>query len=176
MLTDEIHGGEGDDTIQGGEGSDIIFGEEGNDFLFADSPNSAISLLVNQQNLTLEDSIGREFHLQDPVIQTIEEEELIDIIRNELVSTISINIFNLDISIQVITNNLQKTNNDNNNEENDDVQLSGGSGNDYLFGGSGNDILAGGLGKDFFDCNEGIDIILDFDLKEDTANNNCEEI
>ena len=117
MLTDEIHGGEGDDTIQGGEGSDIIFGEEGNDFLFADSPNSAISLLVNQQNLTLEDSIGREFHLQDPVIQTIEEEELIDIIRNELVSTISINIFNLDISIQVITNNLQKTNNDNNNEE-----------------------------------------------------------
>ena len=77
LLTDEIHGGEGDDTLQGGEGSDIILGEDGNDYLFADSPDSAISLLVNSQTLVLEDSIGREFQLQDPVLQAIEQEDLL---------------------------------------------------------------------------------------------------
>ena len=166
LLTDEIHGGKGDDTIQGGEGSDVIFGEEGNDFLFADSPSSAISLLVTQQNLYLEDSIGKEFQLQDPVIQTIEAENLVDIIINELVSEVP-----FIINSTVTESLLDKKQNNNNN-----IQLSGGSGSDHIFGGSGDDILKGGSGKDFFDCNEGIDTVLDYDSKEDTASLNCENI
>jgi hypothetical protein len=36
------------------------------------------------------------------------------------------------------------------------------------------DVLTGGPGKDYFDCNEDIDRILEFDPDEDTANVNCE--
>lgn len=168
LLTDEIHGGKGDDTIQGGEGSDVIFGEEGNDFLFADSPNSAISLLVNQQNLNLEDSIEKEFQLQDPVIQTIEAEKLVDIIFNVLVSEVPLGIINSTVTESLLDKKQNKNNNN--------IQLSGGSGDDHIFGGSGDDILKGGSGKDFFDCNEGIDTVLDFNSKEDTTNTNCENI
>ena len=191
LLTDEIHGGKGDDTIQGGEGSDVIFGEEGNDFLFADSPNSAISLLVNQQNLNLEDSIGKEFHLQDPVIQTIDAEKLVDIIINELVSEVPLGIINstvteslLDIinelvsevPLGIINSTVTESLLDKKQINNKNIQLSGGSGDDHIFGGSGDDILEGGSGKDFFDCNEGIDTVLDFNSKEDTIITNCEKI
>lgn len=31
-------------------------------------------------------------------------------------------------------------------------------------------------GRDFFDCNEGVDRVLDFDPDEDTANVNCENL
>ena len=178
LLTDEIHGDEGDDTLQGGEGSDIIFGEDGNDYLFADSPNSAISLLVNLQKLDLEDSIGKEFQLQDPVIQTIEEEDLLSIISQELIPPLSLDLTNTSIVIPSFThnNNQQQNINEHNENSKNAVQLSGGSGDDHIFGGSGDDILNGGSGKDFFDCNEGIDTVLDFNSKEDTINTNCENI
>jgi Ca2+-binding RTX toxin-like protein len=52
--------------------------------------------------------------------------------------------------------------------------ISGGEGDDKLFGASDNDILIGGPGNDFFDCNEGLDTVTDFDDDEDTANANCE--
>jgi Ca2+-binding RTX toxin-like protein len=175
LLTDEIHGDEGDDTLQGGEGSDVIFGEDGDDYLFADSPNSAISLLLNSQNLEFEDSIGNEFQLQDPVIQAIEEEELLSIIDKELISAISLGLGNNSIVIPSFNNNNQQNINHVENS-NDAVQLSGGSGNDHIFGGSGDDILDGGPGRDFFDCNEGIDTVIDYNSKEDTININCENI
>ena len=41
---------------------------------------------------------------------------------------------------------------------------------------SGNDVLVGGPGHDVFDCGEGIDQVLDFNLKEDTSSTNCEII
>jgi Ca2+-binding RTX toxin-like protein len=183
LLTDEIHGDEGDDMIQGGEGSDIIFGEDGNDYLFADSPNSAISLLVTSQTLTLEDSIGKEFQLQDPVIQAIKEEDLLSKISEELLmSKISPNLDNISMIIQAFNNNnnnqLQQKIDEINDIDNPNntVQLNGGPGHDHIFGGSGDDILKGGTGKDFFDCNEGIDTVLDYNSKEDTININCENI
>jgi Ca2+-binding RTX toxin-like protein len=52
--------------------------------------------------------------------------------------------------------------------------ISGGKGDDKLFGASDNDILIGGPGNDFFDCNEGLDTVTDFDEDDDTANANCE--
>ncbi|MGE3858919.1 MAG: hypothetical protein AB7F53_02920 [Nitrososphaeraceae archaeon] len=180
LLSDEIHGDEGDDTLQGGEGSDIIFGEDGNDYLFADSPNSAISLLVNSQTLVLEDSIGREFQLQDPVLQVIEQEDLLSKISQELrnpripqnlVSNVSILIHPFNANNNKLQTTVPQIDNSDNN-----VQLSGGNGDDHIFGGSGDDILKGGPGKDFFDCNEGMDTVVDYNSKEDTVSINCEEI
>jgi Ca2+-binding RTX toxin-like protein len=176
VLTDEIHGDEGDDTIQGGEGSDIVFGEDGNDYLFADSPNSAISLLVNSQDLEFEDSIRKEFQLQDTVIQAIEEEDLLSIISQESIPQISLGLGNTSIIIPSFNNSNNQQNINHVENSKDTVQLSGGSGNDHIFGGSGDDILDGGPGKDFFDCNEGIDTVIDYNSKEDTTNINCENI
>jgi RTX calcium-binding nonapeptide repeat (4 copies) len=69
--------------------------------------------------------------------------------------------------------------------EGDDI-LAGGMGDDYLIGENGNDklyggveddILQGGLGADYFDCGDGIDIVIDFDLEQSDDNaGNCEEI
>ena len=50
----------------------------------------------------------------------------------------------------------------------------GGKGDDHLYGGSDSDVLVGGPGHDIFDCGEGVDRIVDFDPKEDTAGTNCE--
>jgi Ca2+-binding RTX toxin-like protein len=67
----------------------------------------------------------------------------------------------------------------------DDI-LSGGMGDNFLvgeqgddkqYGGSEDDILQGGSGADYFDCGEGIDIIIDFNIEEGDDNaGNCEEI
>jgi Ca2+-binding RTX toxin-like protein len=56
------------------------------------------------------------------------------------------------------------------------ASLYGGKGDDTLLGGSDNDVLTGGPGHDYFDCNEGWDIVTDYDPKEDTNNNNCEKL
>lgn len=55
--------------------------------------------------------------------------------------------------------------------------LVGEQGNDKLYGGTEDDILHGGQGADYFDCGEGIDIIIDFNIDESDDNaGNCEEI
>jgi Ca2+-binding RTX toxin-like protein len=69
--------------------------------------------------------------------------------------------------------------------EGDDI-LAGGMGDDYLIGENGNDklyggveddILQGGPGADYFDCGDGIDVVIDFDLEQADDNaGNCEEI
>jgi Ca2+-binding RTX toxin-like protein len=58
-----------------------------------------------------------------------------------------------------------------------DDYLIGENGNDKLYGGVEDDILQGGLGADYFDCGDGIDIVIDFDLEQSDDNaGNCEEI
>lgn len=54
--------------------------------------------------------------------------------------------------------------------------LYGGDGNDKLYGGSDNDVFTGGSGDNYFDCNEGLDTVTDFDPQKDTANANCENL
>jgi Ca2+-binding RTX toxin-like protein len=55
--------------------------------------------------------------------------------------------------------------------------LVGERGNDKLYGGEEDDILHGGPGADYFDCGDGIDIVIDFDLQQADDNaGNCEEI
>src|SRR5215208_709717 len=59
----------------------------------------------------------------------------------------------------------------------DDDLLVGGGGNNHLFGDIGNDVLKGGdnTGANYFDCGEGIDIIIDFDpARGDITAGNCE--
>jgi RTX calcium-binding nonapeptide repeat (4 copies) len=58
-----------------------------------------------------------------------------------------------------------------------DDYLIGENGNDKLYGGVEDDILQGGPGADYFDCGDGIDIIIDFELEQADDNaGNCEEI
>jgi hypothetical protein len=59
----------------------------------------------------------------------------------------------------------------------DDDLIVGGSGNNHLFGDIGNDVLKGGenSGANYFDCGEGIDIIVDFNpARGDITAGNCE--
>jgi Ca2+-binding RTX toxin-like protein len=59
----------------------------------------------------------------------------------------------------------------------DDDYLVGGQGNDKLYGDVGDDILVGELGSDYFDCGDGVDVVIDFNLTEgDDSAGNCEEI
>jgi hypothetical protein len=52
--------------------------------------------------------------------------------------------------------------------------LYGGKGDDHLYGSADSDVLIGGSGHDVFDCGEGVDLVRDFDPKEDTTGTNCE--
>jgi Ca2+-binding RTX toxin-like protein len=59
----------------------------------------------------------------------------------------------------------------------EDDLIVGGRGSNHLFGDIGNDVLKGGedSGANYFDCGEGIDIIVDFNLeKGDVTAGNCE--
>jgi Ca2+-binding RTX toxin-like protein len=50
-----------------------------------------------------------------------------------------------------------------------------GAGDDRLFGDLGNVVLEGGEGADFFDCGDGIDIVLDFEPAQgDIIKDDCE--
>jgi Ca2+-binding RTX toxin-like protein len=55
--------------------------------------------------------------------------------------------------------------------------LIGEQGNDKLYGGVDDDILQGSEGADYFDCGDGVDIVIDFNIEEGDDNaGNCEEI
>ncbi|MGI8833671.1 MAG: calcium-binding protein [Nitrososphaeraceae archaeon] len=55
--------------------------------------------------------------------------------------------------------------------------LIGEQGNDKLYGGADDDILQGAEGADYFDCGDGVDIVIDFNIGEGDDNaGNCEEI
>ena len=59
----------------------------------------------------------------------------------------------------------------------DDDLVLGENGNDKIYGDLGDDVLAGGNGADYFDCGEGIDVIIDFNLDQgDDRASNCEEL
>jgi Ca2+-binding RTX toxin-like protein len=59
----------------------------------------------------------------------------------------------------------------------DDDYLIGNEGNDKLYGSERDDILVGGHGADYFDCGEGTDVVIDFNISENDDNaGDCEEI
>jgi Ca2+-binding RTX toxin-like protein len=150
---DVIYGGDGDDSIQGGGGLDNIYGQDGNDYIYADSSISLSSELAGNQT----------------AIVTSLEEKLLGIGEQNVVS-------NSDISAKFIPASDIFASLNSNMLLYSESHLDGGEGDDYLFGGSDNDVLVGGPGKDFFECNEGLDTVTDFDPDEDTANVDCEMI
>ena len=163
---DTVFGGKGNDIISGGTGFDRLFGEDGNDVIIGDSTLSLTSSLVgnelaainrfNELLLGVNSSAPPVFTTSSISVLTTgmeltnDTKEPADIFASQINST--------DIPLT----NVQL--------------LDGGKGNDYLLGSSGNDLFIGGPGHDYFDCNEGSDRILDFNPKEDTANNNCDVI
>lgn len=149
---DIIYGGDGNDIIQGGGGFDKLFGGNGNDVLIADAE-------INLVGPQIFDEI---------IINNRTNNLLLGTNSNSSVSTGQFNIKNVNGSDVFESEG-----------PNDIVNmpislLDGGEGDDHLIGTSGNEFYKGGPGRDYFDCNEGIDTVLDFNTKEDTASVNCE--
>ena len=150
---DIIYGGDGSDSIQGGEGIDNIFGEDGDDFIYADGSTSLADSLIG-------DEIAIVNNLNDWLLG-VDNQNFVTITDISITGN-SVS----DVFISLNSNMLVFS----------ESYLDGGNGDDHLFGGSLNDVLTGGPGRDFYDCNEGLDRVLDFDPDEDTANVNCESL
>ena len=142
----------GSDSIQGGEGIDNIFGDDGDDFIYADGSTSLVS------------GIGDEIAIVNAF-----NDWLLGVGNQNFVT-------NIDLSINGNGVGNVFTSLNSNMLIFSESYLDGGNGDDHIFGGSLNDVLKGGPGNDFFDCNEGLDRVLDFDPDEDTANVNCESL
>lgn len=150
---DIIYGGAGNDVIQGGGGFDKLFGGDGNDVLIADAEISLVGpqifdeiIINNRTNKLL---LGTDSNSSSV---SASQFHFKNVNRSDIFESESPNdLVNMRISL-----------------------LDGGKGDDHLVGTSGNEFYIGGPGHDFFDCNEGIDTVLDFNPQEDTANANCE--
>jgi Ca2+-binding RTX toxin-like protein len=150
---DVLYGGDGGDSIQGGGDLDNIFGQDGNDYIYADSSINLSSELVGNQTAIVNSLEGKLLGIEDQ-----------SVVMNSDISIKGVGVS--DIFASLNSNMLLYS----------ESHLDGGEGDDYLFGGSDNDVLVGGPGNDFFECNEGIDSVLDFDPDEDTANVDCETL
>ena len=153
---DVIDGGLGDDTIQGGSALDKLFGQDGNDYLYADSSTSSASSLTENKSLSTSEIL---VDLNSSV-----KAQSVQVINNN--TSLGNGSETVDVFSSLVTDILLTQ----------QSFMDGGIGDDHLYGGSGDDNLFGGPGHDFFDCGEGIDQVLDFDLEEDTINTNCETI
>ena len=153
---DIIYGGDGSDSIQGGSAFDKLFGQAGDDYIYADATTSLVGLQTTNETAINERVnelfLGLDKSTLSDADKIIISDSLNDIGENpEIFGSTQSDLLLLPVSLLV-----------------------GGAGDDHLFGGSGNDVLIGGPGHDFFDCNEGIDRVLDYDPNDDTLNTNCE--
>jgi len=153
---DIVYGGNGSDSIQGGSAFDKLFGQDGDDYIYADATTSLAS-----SQTTNESAINNRFNelflgLDTNDLSDTEQIVIADSINRNSQSSNIFGSTQSDLLLMQVS------------------LLVGGEGNDHLFGGSGNDVLIGGPGHDSFECNEGIDRVLDFNPNEDTVNVNCE--
>lgn len=153
---DIVYGGEGSDSIQGGSAFDKLFGQAGDDYIYADATTS----LTGSQT-TNESAINNRLN---ELFLGLDFNDLADVEKMIIIDSLNSNSESPDVFDSTQSNLLLM----------EVSLLAGGEGNDHLFGGSGNDVLVGGPGHDFFDCNEGIDRVLDYYPNEDTLNVNCE--
>ncbi|MGO4571647.1 Ig-like domain-containing protein [Microvirga sp. 2TAF3] len=134
---DTLIGGAGHDTLDGGSGADLMQGGNGNDTFIVD----------NNSDILVEGGKGTDTILTT-VDVTLKKKLSIEIIK----------------SIGPFSSRLKLVGNEFN------QKIFGGPGADVLNGKGGNDILQGGKGKDAFvfdSRNVGVDIVLDFKIKED---------
>jgi Ca2+-binding RTX toxin-like protein len=150
---DIIYGGDGSDSIQGGAGIDNIFGQDGDDFIYADGSTSLASSLTGDEIAIVNELNDWLLGVDNQNFVTITDISIKDNSIGDVFTSLNSNMLVFPESY-----------------------LDGGNGDDHIFGGSLNDVLSGGQGNDYFDCNEGIDRVLDFDPDDDTANVNCESL
>jgi Ca2+-binding RTX toxin-like protein len=154
---DVVFGDDGNDIIQGGGGFDRLFGEDGNDVLVSDAEISLVGLVIPQ----LFDEVAINNRFNDLLLG-------IGASAPSSSSQLTINVINSsDIFASQIPDDILAIKG---------TLLDGGKGDDNLIGQSGNENFIGGPGHDYFNCNEGIDTILDYNPKEDTADMNCENL
>lgn len=153
---DTIYGDKNDDIISGGTGFDKLFGGDGNDVLIGDSTTSLADIYIGNEMVTM-DTLNDLILGENSALSSLSSETI-----NELNNTRerSSSIVGIVIDKNLITEDIQL--------------LDGGKGDDYLLGQNSDEFFIGGPGNDYFDCNEGIDIVLDFNANEDTVNSNCE--
>jgi Ca2+-binding RTX toxin-like protein len=152
---DIIFGGKGDDIISGGTGFDKLFGDDGNDVIIGDSTTSLAETLVGNEVAEVDRFNEILLGANDTVSSSASVSQSINSSRN------TADIFASQVDVNVLLSmNIQL--------------LDGGKGDDRLLGQNGNEFYIGGPGHDYFNCNEGIDTVLDFNPQEDTADSNCE--
>jgi Ca2+-binding RTX toxin-like protein len=157
-----LNGGTGNDTLNGGTGNDTLIGGLGNDTYFVDSTgdviNEAPSAGLDMVNASISYTLGANLEQL-----SLTDSRAINGTGNALNNLIRGNGAN---------NTLRGgAGNDTLNGWAGNDTLVGESGNDLLIGGAGNDRLRGGAGADrfcFFNLSEGIDIITDFNVVDDT--------
>jgi Ca2+-binding RTX toxin-like protein len=160
---DTVFGGDGDDIIQGGNGFDKLFGEDGNDVLVADAeisilgPQTIANVIVDE---LLVDSRYNDLLLGIGASRPPNINSLSRLFSNSI--TNPNDVFATEIPANILNENI--------------TLLNGGKGDDTLIGTSGNEFYIGGPGHDYFNCNEGIDTVLDFNAKEDTSDFNCDNL
>jgi Ca2+-binding RTX toxin-like protein len=161
-LNNTITGNAANNTLNGGTGNDTLIGGVGNDTYIVDSTgdvvNEADSAGIDTVNSSISYTLGA--NLEN---LTLTGNSGINGTGNTLSNTITGNVAN-NVLIGGAGNDL----------------LMGRAGNDTLVGDIGNDLLMGGAGRDwlragagadrfyFYNKNEGIDTILDFNVVDDS--------
>jgi Ca2+-binding RTX toxin-like protein len=161
-LNNTITGNAAANTLNGGTGNDTLIGGGGNDTYFVDSTgdvvNEAPSAGIDTVNASISYMLGA----------NLEQLALTD---NRAINGTG-NALNNLIRGNAAANTLRGgAGNDTLNGWAGNDTLVGESGNDLLIGGAGSDRLRGGAGADrfcFFNLSEGLDIITDFNVVDDT--------
>jgi Ca2+-binding RTX toxin-like protein len=157
-----LNGGTGNDTLAGGAGNDTLIGGVGNDTYIVDTTgdvvNEAASAGIDTVNSSISYSLGANVENL-----TLTGNSAINGTGNTLNNTITGNVANNVLNGGAGNDTL------NGGAGND--TLVGDIGNDLLMGGAGTDRLRGGAGADrfyFYNKNEGIDTIVDFNVVDDS--------
>jgi Ca2+-binding RTX toxin-like protein len=161
-LNNTITGNAAANTLNGGTGNDTLIGGQGNDTYFVDSTgdvvNEAPSAGIDMVNASISYTLGANLEQL-----SLTDSRAINGTGNALNNLIRGNGAN---------NTLRGgAGNDTLNGWAGNDTLVGESGNDLLIGGSGSDLLRGGAGADrfcFFNLSEGLDIITDFNVVDDS--------
>lgn len=157
-FANKMWGGAGDDTVQGANGFDTIGGGTGNDFLYGNGGADIIYGGDGDDFIYGGDGDPQYFHQLEGAGNTITETLYGGAGNDRIWGEAGVDLM------------FGGSGNDKLYGGDGDDTLKGGTGDDVLNGGAGDDILAGGEGADAFTFSEkdGLDIITDFDVTEDS--------
>ncbi len=179
-FNDTLNGLGGNDYLDGKGGLDSLVGGVGNDTYIVDNVGDIVTELAGEGTDLVKSSVS--YQLPDNVENlTLTGNENLTGKGNQLNNKITGNTKNNRLFGYGGNDNLiggagndslfGGAGNDTLKGDTGNDYLSGGLGNDELTGGVGSDILSGGTGQDnfiFLNPNEGLDIITDFSIADDT--------